>query len=125
MVGVPYGTEVIRLAPAEFHLSLVSTTLPQPRRNNPIIVLVWLTPSAKSELAGVTLFEMPKELFGTDGIRGIPGEYPLDDTTLYWVGRSLGGLPPPREPRIPRVLIGMDTRESGAHIASEIAGRTG
>jgi hypothetical protein len=28
MVGVPYGTEVIRLAPAEFHLSLVSTTLP-------------------------------------------------------------------------------------------------
>ena len=34
---------------------------------------------------------MPKELFGTDGIRGIPGEYPLDDRTLYWVGRSLGG----------------------------------
>jgi hypothetical protein len=28
MVGVPYGTEVIRIAPAEFHLSLVSTTLP-------------------------------------------------------------------------------------------------
>ena len=22
---------------------------------------------------------------------GIPGEYPLDDQTLYWVGRSLGG----------------------------------
>ena len=31
---------------------------------------------------------MPKELFGTDGIRGIPGEYPLDDQTLYWTGRS-------------------------------------
>ena len=33
---------------------------------------------------------MPKELFGTDGIRGTPGEYPLDDRTLYWAGRVLG-----------------------------------
>jgi hypothetical protein len=28
MVGVPYGTEVIRLAPAEFHVSLVLTSMP-------------------------------------------------------------------------------------------------
>lgn len=28
MVGVPYGTEVIRLAPSEFHLSLVPTKIP-------------------------------------------------------------------------------------------------
>jgi hypothetical protein len=28
MVGVPYGTEVVRLAPAEFHLSLVPTKIP-------------------------------------------------------------------------------------------------
>ena len=63
---------------------------------------------------------MSKELFGTDGIRGIPGEYPLDDQTLYWVGRSIGGyLRLANED--PRVLIGTDTRESGAHIASEIA----
>src|SRR5260370_7023816 len=63
---------------------------------------------------------MSKELFGTDGIRGIPGEYPLDDQTLYWVGRSIGGyLRLQNEP--PRVLIGTDTRESGTHIASEIA----
>ena len=33
---------------------------------------------------------MPKELFGTDGIRGTPGEYPLDDRTLFWIGRTLG-----------------------------------
>ena len=70
---------------------------------------------------------MPKELFGTDGIRGIPGEYPLDDQTLYAAGRSLGsylracasergdGAAPAR------VLIGMDTRESGTHIASQLA----
>jgi phosphoglucosamine mutase len=62
---------------------------------------------------------MPKELFGTDGIRGIPGEYPLDDATLYWVGRSIGGYLRLRNQH-PRVLIGTDTRESGAHIASEI-----
>ncbi len=33
---------------------------------------------------------MAKELFGTDGIRGIPGEYPLDDATLDRVGLALG-----------------------------------
>ena len=33
---------------------------------------------------------MTKELFGTDGIRGIPGTYPLDDATLYGVARALG-----------------------------------
>src|SRR5712692_4507087 len=26
---------------------------------------------------------MAKELFGTDGIRGVPGTYPLDDATLH------------------------------------------
>ncbi|MGH9711017.1 MAG: phosphoglucosamine mutase, partial [Candidatus Acidiferrales bacterium] len=33
---------------------------------------------------------MPKELFGTDGIRGAPGKYPLDDLTLFRVGVALG-----------------------------------
>lgn len=28
MVGVPYGTEVVRLAPAEFHVALVPTKIP-------------------------------------------------------------------------------------------------
>jgi YbbR-like protein len=28
MVGVPYGIEVVRLAPAEFHVSLVPTKIP-------------------------------------------------------------------------------------------------
>jgi phosphoglucosamine mutase len=63
---------------------------------------------------------MPKELFGTDGIRGVPGEYPLDDQTLYWIGRSIGGYLRLQQEH-PRVLIGIDTRESGTHIASEIA----
>ncbi len=63
---------------------------------------------------------MPKELFGTDGIRGVPGTYPLDDRTLYWVGRTLGEYLRRTNPN-PRALIGMDTRESGPHIAGKIA----
>jgi phosphoglucosamine mutase len=63
---------------------------------------------------------MTKELFGTDGIRGIPGAYPLDDATLYGVARALGKHLLEAEPK-PRVLIGMDTRESGPHIAAQLA----
>jgi len=63
---------------------------------------------------------VPKELFGTDGIRGVPGEYPLDDRTLYRVGRALGEYLRRDGPN-PRVLLGMDTRESGSQIARKIA----
>jgi phosphoglucosamine mutase len=63
---------------------------------------------------------MAKELFGTDGIRGIPGTVPLDDATLYATGRGLGEFLK-REHGAAHVLIGMDTRESGPHIASLLA----
>jgi phosphoglucosamine mutase len=63
---------------------------------------------------------MPKELFGTDGIRGVPGTAPLDDGTLYATGRSLGNYLKQTNPAA-RVLIGMDTRESGPHIAALLA----
>ena len=63
---------------------------------------------------------MTKELFGTDGIRGIPGTYPLDDATLYGVARALGKYLLETSPK-PLVLIGMDTRESGPHIATQLA----
>src|SRR5262249_18713892 len=63
---------------------------------------------------------MPKELFGTDGIRGEPGKSPLDDATLYATGRSLGAYLHRKNPKS-RVLIGMDTRESGPHIAAMLA----
>jgi phosphoglucosamine mutase len=67
---------------------------------------------------------MGKELFGTDGIRGIPGEYPLDDATLDRVGLALGnylGSVGRAHGESPSVLIGRDTRESGPHIAERIA----
>jgi len=63
---------------------------------------------------------MAKELFGTDGIRGVPGTPPLDDATLCATGRSLGAYLK-REFGAAHVLIGMDTRESGPHIASVLA----
>jgi phosphoglucosamine mutase len=64
---------------------------------------------------------MAKQLFGTDGIRGIPGEYPLDDATLERVGYALGAHLHAGNSSNPRVLIGRDTRESGLHIAECIA----
>jgi len=63
---------------------------------------------------------MAKELFGTDGIRGVPGEPPLDDQTLYAAGRGLAKTLREQHGSA-RVLIGMDTRESGPHIASLLA----
>jgi phosphoglucosamine mutase len=63
---------------------------------------------------------MAKELFGTDGIRGIPGTPPLDDQTLYSVGRGLSEFLR-REHGSAHVLIGMDTRESGPHLAALLA----
>src|ERR1700692_1184622 len=38
-----------------------------------------------------TTSPMPKSLFGTDGIRGVPGTPPLDDSTLFATGHALGG----------------------------------
>ena len=33
---------------------------------------------------------MAKQLFGTDGIRGVAGEYPLDPATVFAFGVALG-----------------------------------
>lgn len=61
-----------------------------------------------------------RELFGTDGIRGVAGEYPLDRTTVYATGRALGQRLAERAQK-PRVLIGQDTRASSAWISQVLA----
>lgn len=64
---------------------------------------------------------MARELFGTDGIRGVAGEYPLDPKTVTAVGSALGKFIAGGG-REQQVVIGMDTRESGAELAAHIAG---
>ncbi|MGO8759121.1 MAG: phosphoglucosamine mutase [Terracidiphilus sp.] len=61
-----------------------------------------------------------RKLFGTDGIRAIAGEYPLDPTTVYGVGLALGHSLR-KTTKDPRVLFGRDTRESGPWIAATLA----
>jgi phosphoglucosamine mutase len=63
---------------------------------------------------------MAKQFFGTDGIRGVPGTPPLDDVTLHAVGRAVGDYLHLHHAN-PHALIGMDTRESGPHIAAILA----
>src|SRR5215211_834068 len=64
-----------------------------------------------------------KRLFGTDGIRGKAGDYPLDHETVARLGAALvralrpaggDGLKPLR------FIIGRDTRESGEWIEREL-----
>lgn len=81
-------------------------------------------PAASGPFKETVSVFMTKELFGTDGIRGVPGTPPLDDSTLCATGRSLGNYLK-RELGSARVLVGMDTRESGPHIASLLAAGLG
>jgi phosphoglucosamine mutase len=62
-----------------------------------------------------------KRLFGTDGMRGEAGVFPLDAETVKTVGRSLARRLGERLGRAPRVVTGRDTRESGGWIESAFA----
>ena len=64
---------------------------------------------------------MAKRLFGTDGIRGVAGEYPLDARTVFAFGEALGE-DIVANGRGWEALIGADTRESGGWIAALVAG---
>ena len=65
-----------------------------------------------------------KALFGTDGIRGEAGQFPLDPATVSAIGFSLAShLAESTES--PEIIIGRDTRESGEIIEQAlIAGAT-
>jgi len=61
-----------------------------------------------------------RQLFGTDGIRGVAGEFPLTLESTYLIGRALGhGLL--RIHPDPRVVIGQDTRQSSSWIADRVS----
>ena len=61
-----------------------------------------------------------RQLFGTDGIRGVAGEFPLTKQSTYLIGRALGH-DLMRTTRNPQAVIGQDTRESSAWIADRVA----
>jgi phosphoglucosamine mutase len=70
-----------------------------------------------------------RKLFGTDGIRAVAGEYPLDAQTVYAVGLALGhSLRKTAQPPVTndasvsiKVILGRDTRESSPWIAAMLA----
>ncbi len=67
---------------------------------------------------------MSQRLFGTDGVRGRAGESPLDRRTIRRLGSALVRAMAGRSDR-PHLLIGRDTRESGAWIERELAAGAG
>ena len=61
-----------------------------------------------------------RKLFGTDGIRAVAGEAPLDAPTIFATGLALASILKHLHP-VPRVLLGADTRESSPWISAVIA----
>jgi phosphoglucosamine mutase len=61
-----------------------------------------------------------RKLFGTDGIRGVAGEPPLDPTTIFATGLALG-YTLRKTAAAPAVILGRDTRESSPWIAATLA----
>lgn len=59
---------------------------------------------------------MPKKLFGTDGIRGTFGQFPIIPSFVSHIGHALS-----LEKDAPRIVIGRDTRESGVDILQAMA----
>ena len=60
-----------------------------------------------------------RQLFGTDGIRGVAGEFPLTRDSVYLIGRALGH-DLARANAHAKVVIGQDTRESSRWIADRL-----
>jgi phosphoglucosamine mutase len=64
--------------------------------------------------------ENTRRLFGTDGIRGEAGKFPLDSRTVRVIGGSLARHLAERTGRPPLIVTGRDTRESGPSIEREL-----
>jgi phosphoglucosamine mutase len=60
-----------------------------------------------------------RKLFGTDGIRAVAGESPLDPKTIFAVGLALAHSLR-KSAKEPRVIVGRDTRESSPWIAARL-----
>ncbi len=61
-----------------------------------------------------------RKLFGTDGIRGVAGEPPLDASTIFAAGLAMGHSVR-KASSAPKVIFGRDTRESSVWIEATLA----
>src|SRR5258708_32283811 len=68
--------------------------------------------------------DQSRQLFGTDGIRGVAGEFPLTEESTYLIGRALGHDLLCGSWKAQAVL-GQDTRESSGWIADRVAAGLG
>jgi len=64
--------------------------------------------------------QQTRQLFGTDGIRGVAGEFPLTKQSTYLIGRALGHDLVRVMPK-PSAVIGQDTRQSSRWIADRLS----
>ncbi len=94
-------------------------------RLGPVKALARMSPSIPrtSELrynVGCSMNAKP-QLFGTDGVRGVAGQHPLDRDTVWKLGSALGAFLARRTEGPIRVVIGEDTRESSPWISRALA----
>ena len=62
---------------------------------------------------------MSRALFGTDGVRGLAGKYPLDEVGAKRIGMAVGAhFAEPGQ----RIIIGCDTRESSEGLVAALTG---
>jgi phosphoglucosamine mutase len=62
------------------------------------------------------------QLFGTDGVRGVAGQYPLDRETVWKLGQALAAVLARQNSERPlRVVLGEDTRQSSGWISAAFA----
>ncbi|MGA6981476.1 MAG: phosphoglucosamine mutase [Candidatus Sulfotelmatobacter sp.] len=61
-----------------------------------------------------------RQLFGTDGIRGVAGDFPLTAESTFLIGRALGHDLLRGTPKA-QAVMGQDTRESSGWIADRVA----
>src|SRR5580698_8612670 len=61
-----------------------------------------------------------RQLFGTDGIRGVAGAFPLTAESTFLIGRALGHDLLRGTPKA-QAVMGQDTRESSGWIADSVA----
>jgi phosphoglucosamine mutase len=86
-----------------------------------------LKPSSKSRSstnglhAGSTSAGVTRQLFGTDGIRGVANAAPMTPELALALGRAVSHVAGRGKTHAPRVLIGKDTRRSGYMIETALA----